>query len=108
MESAMEKGANHLSHPIFASMSDWRSCLTVEPGELGGKPCVRGMRMSVADILEYLAADMRTSWRACPMQPSVSGNAAKPTSLRETALRRKSQSVARDHDYVVFDRPLWL
>lgn len=31
MESAMEKGANHLSHPIFASMSDWRSCLTVNP-----------------------------------------------------------------------------
>jgi uncharacterized protein (DUF433 family) len=30
----------------------------VEPGKLGGKPCVRGMRMSVADVLEYLAADM--------------------------------------------------
>ena len=39
-------------------MPDWRSRITVEPGKLGGKPCVRGMRMSVADVLEYLAADM--------------------------------------------------
>jgi uncharacterized protein (DUF433 family) len=40
-------------------MSDWRSRITIEPGKLGGKPCVRGMRLSVADVLEYLAADMR-------------------------------------------------
>ena len=39
-------------------MSDWRSRITIEPGKLGGKPCVRGMRISVADVLEYLAADM--------------------------------------------------
>jgi uncharacterized protein (DUF433 family) len=40
-------------------MSDLRSRITIEPGKLGGKPCVRGMRLSVADVLEYLAADMR-------------------------------------------------
>jgi uncharacterized protein (DUF433 family) len=39
-------------------MSDWHSRITVEPGKLGGKPCVRGLRISVADVLEYLAADM--------------------------------------------------
>ena len=39
-------------------MSDWRSRFTVEPGKLGGKPCVRGLRVSVADMLDYLAADM--------------------------------------------------
>jgi uncharacterized protein (DUF433 family) len=39
-------------------MSDWRSHVIAEPGKLGGKPCVRGERMSVADVLEYLAADM--------------------------------------------------
>jgi uncharacterized protein (DUF433 family) len=42
-------------------MLDWRSRITTEPGKLGGKPCVRGMRISVADILEYLAADMSIS-----------------------------------------------
>jgi uncharacterized protein (DUF433 family) len=39
-------------------MSDWRSRITIEPGKLDGKPCVRGMRISVADVLVYLAADM--------------------------------------------------
>ena len=39
-------------------MSDWRSRTTAEPGKLGGKPCVRGFRISVADVLEYLATDM--------------------------------------------------
>jgi uncharacterized protein (DUF433 family) len=29
-------------------MSDWHSRITVEPGKLGGKPCVRGLRISVA------------------------------------------------------------
>ncbi len=39
-------------------MADWRSRIAIEPSKLGGKPCVRGMRISVADVLEYLAADM--------------------------------------------------
>ena len=47
-----------LPNPKFSPMSDWHSRITIEPGKLGGKPCVRGMRMSVADVLEYLAADM--------------------------------------------------
>ena len=29
--------------------------ITIEPGKLGGKPCIRGMRMSVEDVLDYLA-----------------------------------------------------
>lgn len=32
--------------------------LTVEPGKRGGKPCIRGMRITVYDILSYLAAGM--------------------------------------------------
>jgi len=32
--------------------------LTIEPGKRGGKPCIRGMRITVYDILEYLAAGM--------------------------------------------------
>ena len=39
-------------------MSDLLSRITMEPGKLGGKPCIRGMRMSVDDILEYLASGM--------------------------------------------------
>jgi uncharacterized protein (DUF433 family) len=39
-------------------MSDWRDLITIQPDKLGGKPCVRGMRISVADVLEYLASGM--------------------------------------------------
>lgn len=37
---------------------DWRSRITMEPGKRGGRPCVRGMRITVGDVLSYLAAGM--------------------------------------------------
>jgi len=32
--------------------------ITIEPGKRSGKPCIRGMRITVQDILEYLASGM--------------------------------------------------
>lgn len=32
--------------------------ITVEPDKRGGKPCIRGLRITVYDVLEYLAAGM--------------------------------------------------
>ncbi len=32
--------------------------ITIEPGKRGGKPCIRGSRMTVSDVLEYLASGM--------------------------------------------------
>jgi uncharacterized protein (DUF433 family) len=37
---------------------DWRSRITIEPGKRGGKPCIRGLRITVSDVLEYLASGM--------------------------------------------------
>jgi uncharacterized protein (DUF433 family) len=37
---------------------DYRDRITIEPGKRGGKPCIRGMRITVYDVLEYLASDM--------------------------------------------------
>ena len=37
---------------------DYRKIITIEPGKRSGKPCIRGMRMTVYDVLEYLAAGM--------------------------------------------------
>ncbi len=37
---------------------DYRKIITVEPGKRGGKPCIRGMRITVSDVLEYLAGGM--------------------------------------------------
>lgn len=32
--------------------------ITMQPGKRGGKPCIRGLRITVADVLGYLAAGM--------------------------------------------------
>jgi uncharacterized protein (DUF433 family) len=37
---------------------DYSKIITMEPGKRGGKPCVRGMRITVSDVLEYLAGGM--------------------------------------------------
>ncbi len=37
---------------------NYRDIITIEPGKRGGKPCIRGMRITVSDVLEYLAAGM--------------------------------------------------
>ncbi len=34
---------------------DYRKFITIEPGKRSGQPCIRGLRMTVYDVLEYLA-----------------------------------------------------
>ncbi len=36
----------------------YQGIITIEPGKRGGRPCVRGMRIAVADVLGWLAAGM--------------------------------------------------
>lgn len=36
----------------------YRDIVTIEPGKRGGKPCIRGMRITVYDILGWLSAGM--------------------------------------------------
>lgn len=37
---------------------DYGKIITIEPGKRGGKPCIRGLRMTVYDVLDYLASGM--------------------------------------------------
>lgn len=41
-----------MSEPEFTNI------ITIEPGIRGGKPCIRGMRIMIYDVLEYLASGM--------------------------------------------------
>ena len=43
---------------FMSQKSDYRSIITIEPGKRGGKPCIRGMRITVYDILNWLASGM--------------------------------------------------
>jgi len=36
----------------------YQDIITIEPGKRSGKPCIRGMRITVYDVLEYLASGM--------------------------------------------------
>ena len=37
---------------------DYRRLITIEPGKRSGKPCIRGMRITVYDVLDYLSSGM--------------------------------------------------
>lgn len=39
-------------------MIDYKDIITIEGGKRGGKPCIRGLRITVYDVLSYLAAGM--------------------------------------------------
>jgi uncharacterized protein (DUF433 family) len=37
---------------------NYRDIITVEPGKRSGKPCIRSLRITVYEVLEYLASEM--------------------------------------------------
>ena len=72
---------------------NYEHLITVEPGKRSGKPCIRGMRITVYDVLEYLAAGMTEdeiltdfseltrediSRRACRLPPTANANSSTP------------------------------
>jgi len=42
----------------MGQMMNYREIITIEPGKRGGKPCIRGMRITVYEVLDYLASGM--------------------------------------------------
>lgn len=40
------------------SVMDYSKIITIEPGKRSGKPCIRGLRITVYDVLDYLAGGM--------------------------------------------------
>ena len=41
-------------------MENYRNRITIDPGKRGGKPCIRHMRITVYDVLGWLASGMST------------------------------------------------
>ncbi len=46
------------SSRITLKAVDYSSVITIEPDKRSGKPCIRGMRITVSDVLDYLASGM--------------------------------------------------
>ena len=43
---------------VYGGTVDYQGIITIEPGKRGGKPVIRGLRITVDDVLSYLAAGM--------------------------------------------------
>ena len=54
----MRCGRLSLTYQDVVMSKDYTKIITIEPGKRGGKPCIRGMRITVYDVLEYLASGM--------------------------------------------------
>ncbi len=53
-----DNGLLHGQRECKLVLMDYSKIITIEPGKRGGKPCIRGMRITVQDVLEYLAGGM--------------------------------------------------
>ena len=51
-------GLRHRRRDRRLLLVDYSKIITIEPGKRSGKPCIRGMRITVQDVLEYLAGGM--------------------------------------------------
>ena len=47
-----------LAQTIAGNDMNYQRVITIEPGKRGGRPCIRGLRIAVADVLGWLAVGM--------------------------------------------------
>lgn len=52
------EGGEAAEAPAEETEMGYQERITIEPGKRSGKPCVRGLRMTVSDVLDYLASGM--------------------------------------------------
>lgn len=57
-EQDREASATESTNQQSIQKMDYRKIITIEPGKRSGKPCIRGMRITVADVLDCLAGGM--------------------------------------------------
>jgi uncharacterized protein (DUF433 family) len=56
-EQNVDSNPHGAIRPIISIMN-YQNYITIEPNKRGGKPCVRGLRITVYEVLEYLASEM--------------------------------------------------
>lgn len=67
---------------------DYRKHITIEPGKRGGKPCIRGLRITVSDVLDYLAAGM-TPEQIIEEHPDLTGDDIRAALAYASDLQRR-------------------
>jgi uncharacterized protein (DUF433 family) len=52
----LSEDAEFPTYRVF--LMNYRNHITIEANKRGGKPCVRGLRITVYEVLDYLASEM--------------------------------------------------
>ena len=56
---AKQRTLAHALLRAYIPFMNYSEIITIEPGRRSGKPCIRGLRVTVTDVLEYLASGMK-------------------------------------------------
>ena len=83
---------------------NYRDIITIEPGKRSGEPCIRGMRITVYDVLGYLAAGMTIAQILCEF-PELAETDIRAC-LAYAADREKSQMVVYTHESAIRSEPV--
>jgi uncharacterized protein (DUF433 family) len=59
---------------VYGPAVDYRDIISIEPGKRGGKPVIRGLRITVDDVLSYLAAGMTPEQIVADFPPLTPGD----------------------------------
>ena len=98
---------------------NYSDVITIEPGKRGGKPCIRGLRITLYDVLEYLASGMSHSeiWVSflisqkrtfAPVLRTPLTASAKPTfpTCSLPAIESTNKLSSRPSDWIGFANPI--
>lgn len=83
---------------------NYRNIITIKPGKRSGEPCIRGMRITVYDVLEYLASGMTNAQILCDF-PELTETDIRAC-LAYAADREKSQMVVYTHEIPIRSEPV--
>ena len=83
---------------------NYRDIITIKPGKRSGQPCIRGMRITVYDVLQYLASGMTTVEIICDF-PELTETDIRAC-LAYAADREKSQMVVYTHETPIRSEPI--
>jgi uncharacterized protein (DUF433 family) len=54
----LQQHLDHENDTTYYQAMNYQDYITIEPGKRSGKPCIRGLRITVYDVLDYLASGM--------------------------------------------------
>ena len=77
---------------------NYSDIITIEPGKRGGKPCIRGLRITVYDVLEYLASGM-TNTEIFQEFPYLTENGIRACLAYAADRERKSEFPTRETSF---------